>query len=31
MKTKVGTCEMILKLEHKPRGIFFDLKYFQEN
>lgn len=28
---KVGTCEMILKLEHKPRGIFFDLKIFPEN
>lgn len=28
---KVGTCEMILKLEHKPRGIFFDLKIYPEN
>jgi hypothetical protein len=28
---KVGTCEMVLRLEHKPRGIFFDLKIYPEN
>jgi hypothetical protein len=28
---KVGTCEMILKLEYKPKGIFFDLKIHPEN
>ena len=28
---KVGTCKMVLKLEHKPKGIFFDLKIYPEN
>lgn len=28
---KVGTCDMILKLEYKPRGLYFDLKIYPEN
>jgi hypothetical protein len=28
---KAGTSEVVLKLEFKPRGIFFDLKIYPEN
>jgi hypothetical protein len=28
---KEGTCEATLKLEHKPQGIFFDLKMYSES
>jgi hypothetical protein len=28
---KVGTCEAILRLEYKPRGIYFDLKIYPED